>query len=79
MIELGLGNAVQVKIRVFTLAFRKVNEIDYGTVGAGQPITLPTTDNEGTNLANGLYYVQVFTTQGVYSPSKYVLKWLITR
>jgi hypothetical protein len=79
LIDLGIGNAVLVKIKVFTVAFRMVFEKDYGQVAPGQLITLPTTDNRGTPLANGLYYVQVSTTQGLYTPSKYIAKWLIFR
>ena len=79
LIDLGIGNAVLVKIKVFSVAFRMLFEEDYGQVVPGQLITLPTTDNQGNPLANGLYYVQVSTTQGLYTPRKTIVKWLILR
>jgi hypothetical protein len=54
-----------VKIRVFTTAFRKVKTVDLGPLpaGASDP-TLPLTDEQGRPLANGLYYVEVSDSQG---------------
>jgi hypothetical protein len=79
LLDLGLWNTVQVKIKVFTLSFRKVFEKDCGQIAPGQLITLPTTDNSGNNLANGLYYVEIYTTQGLYTPERTTIKWLIFR
>jgi len=78
-IDLGLGNTVQMKIKVFSLAFRKVLEKDYGQVAPGQLISLPTAENNGNPLGNGLYYVQISTTQGLYPPQKTIVKWLVFR
>jgi hypothetical protein len=79
LLNLGLWNAVKVKVKVFTVSFRKVFERDYGQIAPGQLITLPTTDNSGSNLANGLYYVEIYTTQGLYTPTRTTVKWLIFR
>jgi hypothetical protein len=56
--------ASQVKILVFTTAFRLVNEIEETNVPAGvTDVTLPLTDHFGKPLANGLYYVVVVGPQ----------------
>ncbi len=78
-IDLGLISAVKIKVRVYTLSFRVIFEKDYGQVSPGQVITLPMADKNGKLLANGLYYVQVSTTQSPSSPRNSVMKWLITR
>jgi hypothetical protein len=52
--------AQDVSLEVFTLAFRKVNQIPLGNVNAGPTtVTLPLTDKSGGPLANGLYYLMV--------------------
>jgi hypothetical protein len=79
LIDLGLWNTVLVHVKVFTVSFRKVFDQDYGQVAPGQLITLPTTGSSGNNLANGLYYVEITTTQGLYKPSTKILKWLVFR
>ena len=58
-------SANRVEVLVFTLAFRKVNEIVLSNVSAGTTdVALPLTDKEGRPLANGIYYVLVITPQG---------------
>ncbi len=67
--------AAQVKVEVFTLAFRKVNQITLFNVSAGiLDISLPLTDRDGKPLANGLYYVVIQTPQG-----RFVTKLLVVR
>jgi hypothetical protein len=53
-----------VKIQVFTLAFRKVREINLAQVAAGTELNLTLNDDWGNILANGLYYLLVTTNQG---------------
>ncbi len=54
-----------VRVEIFTLAFRKVNEIDLTQVPAGiTSVTIPLKDMGGIPLANGLYYIIVQTPQG---------------
>jgi len=50
---------------VFTTAFRKVNQIDYGRQTKGALLLpLPTTDRQNTPLANGLFYLLARTPDG---------------
>jgi hypothetical protein len=56
--------ASSVKIQVFTLAFRKVREINIPQALAGADLGLSLNDDGGNVLANGLYYVVVTTKQG---------------
>lgn len=50
----------QVKIRIFTIANRKVRETTHLNVQAGaNDLPVDLTDDWGTVLANGLYYVVV--------------------
>jgi hypothetical protein len=64
-----------VKIKIYTMSFRKVQELDFSSLAPPQPkIILPFLDKWGTQLANGLYYVQVLTDQGGFT-----VKWLILR
>ncbi len=65
-IQFTLGqSANDINVSVFTTAFRKVNEVDYGSQPAGR-LTLPlaTQDKWGMPLANGLYYLVVKTPGG---------------
>ena len=47
-----------VKVRIYTLAFRKVLEQNFPQIPL-EPVALPLTDNGGSPLASGLYYVVV--------------------
>jgi len=69
-----LRSATNVKVKIFTLSFRKVWETQYSDTPPGRDVLLPLTDKWGTNLANGLYYVVVSTDVGLYK-----VKWLILR
>lgn len=75
-LQISLGApASKVTIEVFTLAFRKVNEINLSNIPAGTlDVTLPLTDRGGIPLANGLYYVVIQTPQG-----RFITKLLIIR
>ena len=55
---------VDVKVEIFTTSFRKVQTSVYPHESGGQSVLLSLTDNWGRPLANGLYYVAVFTPQG---------------
>ena len=60
---------------IFTTAFRRVNEITLPNVPAGTTdVALPLTDQKGTPLANGIYYVVVHTSQGRFITKLMVLR-----
>jgi hypothetical protein len=63
-----------VEVQVFTLAFRKVNELSFPQVRAGASVTIPLSDRWGTPLASGLYYTVVAT-----NGKRTVLKLLVIR
>jgi hypothetical protein len=64
-----------VRVLVFTTAFRRINEIQLGSVPAGvSPVTLALTDRWGVPLANGIYYVVVRAGQ-----SRTVTKLMVMR
>ena len=68
MLRLSLKTDDQVDIKFFTIAFRKVNEYQTPQLPPGTyDLPLALTDNWGTTLANGLYYVVVTTSDGTYS------------
>ncbi len=65
-IQLALGQAANdVSVSVFTIVFRKVNQVDYGPQPA-KTLTLPLAlqDQWGVPLANGFYYLVVKTPGG---------------
>jgi hypothetical protein len=53
-----------VTVKVFTTAFRMVNDFTLQGQPGGGDIALPLTNRSGAPLANGLYYVVVYTPQG---------------
>ena len=70
-----LKSVTDVKVKVFTTSFRKVQDLEFLALGPpGLEMILPMTDKWGANLANGLYYVEVLTDQGWLTA-----KWLILR
>jgi hypothetical protein len=74
-IHVPLKTMSDVKIKVYTTGFRKVQEMDYSALtSSDSEVTLPLWDKWGTGLANGLYYVEVETQQGLFRN-----KWLILR
>jgi hypothetical protein len=60
---------MNVKVEVFTLAFRKVQDNSYPSIPSGTAITLSLTGRSGNWLANGIYYV-VVTVNGHRSIGK---------
>jgi len=54
-----------VEIKVFTLAFRLVQEESFLNIPSGTPVPLQPRDKWGVTLANGLYYLVVTTKRGV--------------
>jgi hypothetical protein len=57
-IQLPGNNLTHVRVRVFTSAFREVQNLEVAQV-AGDSISVPLTDKTGAALANGLYYFVV--------------------
>jgi hypothetical protein len=56
----NVGGSGDVKLQIFTAAFRKVQEEDLGDLSAGnQTTTFELKDHWGRSLANGLYYVVI--------------------
>jgi len=53
-----------VRIEVYTLAFRKVQDIKIPSLASGTAVTLTLTGRGGNLLANGIYYVVVTTNSG---------------
>ncbi len=54
-IQLPVANAVSVKVEIYTVSFRVVQNITMPRV-EGNDLTVPLMDKEGMALANGLYY-----------------------
>ena len=54
----------KVRVEVFTLAFRKVQDTTYPSLPSGTAVTLNLTGKDGNPLANGIYYVVVTTDYG---------------
>jgi hypothetical protein len=59
-----LTKVSDVKVQIFTLAFRKANETTFPQVPPGVSVTITLTDYWNKPLANGLYYVVVITDEG---------------
>jgi hypothetical protein len=57
----GISN---VRIEIYTISFRKVQDQTYDSIPSGTPLTLNLTGRGGAPLANGLYYVVVTTKAG---------------
>ncbi len=73
-LSLPLKTPGNVKIQVYTIGSRKVRECDFHQYPVGQEVILTLTDDGGTALANGLYYVRV-TTPG----ASRIIKLLVIR
>jgi hypothetical protein len=48
-----------VRVEIYTLAFRKVHDNTYGPMASGTPITISLTGRDGNPLSDGVYYVVV--------------------
>jgi hypothetical protein len=53
-----------VTVKIFTVAFRLVQQKTYLNIASGTPVPLDLTDRKGSQLASGLYYVVVTTNAG---------------
>jgi hypothetical protein len=73
-IQLNLTTASDVKLQIYTVSLRKVQDLTIPQVPVGVDVTLNLVDKAGAPLANGLYFVAVTTNQG-----KFILKLLIFR
>jgi hypothetical protein len=51
-------------VKVYTVAFRLVQERTYDNIPSGTSVPLELTDRWGTPLASGFYYVVVETNAG---------------
>jgi hypothetical protein len=54
----------KVRVEVYTLSFRKVQDTTYPSLASGKAVTLSLTGKGGNPLANGIYYVVVTTDYG---------------
>ena len=63
-----------IPVKVYTTAFRLVDKFTADQMAGGSNVSLPLTDQGGSPLANGLYYVVVTTPEG-----RSTLKLLIIR
>jgi hypothetical protein len=59
----GLTGPADIKVQIFTTAFRKVQEKIYQQQPAGKDLVLNLTDSWNVPLANGLYYLILETPQ----------------
>jgi mannan endo-1,4-beta-mannosidase len=57
----SFSGELNIRVEVFTLAFRKVLDITFPQVSSGTVVTLNLTGKGGRPLSNGLYYVVVET------------------
>lgn len=57
----GISN---VRVEIFTTAFRKLQDRTFSNIPAGQAVTITLTDRTGSALANGAYYIVVTTSRG---------------
>ena len=76
-VQLNLTQVSDVKIQIFTIAFRKVGEQTFSQVPPGGKVTLSLTDRWGSLLANGLYYIRVEVTG--MAPVTKILRLLVLR
>jgi hypothetical protein len=57
------GNS-NVRVEIYTLSFRKVQDTTYTSQTSGTAIPLSLTGKSGNPLSNGVYYVVVTTSSG---------------
>jgi len=75
LLHIDLPQTTDVKVRVYSIAFRKLREDNFSQVAMGtHDLPIPIQDKVGSTLANGLYYVMV-DAGGDHK----TLKWLIFR
>jgi hypothetical protein len=61
--------AANVRVEIFTLAFRKAQDTTFDSVPSGTAVSVSLTGRDGKPLANGIYYV-VVTVNGQRSTGK---------
>lgn len=59
LIPLPYPGISDVRVKIYTLAFRLVADTTYPSQASGSVLSVPLTDKWGKNLADGLYYVVV--------------------
>lgn len=72
---LGGSGPIDLTVQLYTLSSRKVGEETFANVTPGTSVMVQLQDKGGIQLANGLYYVVVTTSQG----GKFILKLLVLR
>ena len=68
------SGSMDVSVKVFTTAFRKVYEEDFHRVPGNADLPLKLSDKAGTDLANGLYFVVFQTPQGNWTGKLLILR-----
>jgi len=58
-LTLPITSVSNVEITIYTMSFRRVDQLDFKDVTPGEVLSLPLTDHWGIPLADGLYYVVV--------------------
>jgi hypothetical protein len=70
----GLTGLSDVRVQVFTTAYRKVQDQLFPQMAPGMILAIKPYDKWGTPLANGLYYLVLTSNKG-----RWIGKWLVTR
>ncbi len=78
-LQLPMSGPSDVKLQIFTISFRKIQEVSYSQLNPGgvcRCVTIPVTiaDNWGNDLSNGLYYMVETTTDGVFTQKLLILR-----
>jgi hypothetical protein len=73
-VVLALKEPSEVRVAVYTTAFRKVNQMEFSNIQPGENVFIPLEDQWGTPLANGLYYLVMDDGR-----ERYVLKLIVLR
>jgi hypothetical protein len=73
-LRLPLNVTSDVKVQIFSVAFRKVWEQDYSQVPPATPLNVSLNDQSGIQLANGLYYVIAITSKGTFKSKLLILR-----
>jgi hypothetical protein len=58
------GGISNLRIEIFTAAFRKVQDETFTNIPSGTAVTIALIDRWGTTLGNGIYYLVVTTSKG---------------
>jgi hypothetical protein len=63
-----------VRVEIYTTAFRKVEDMTFDSIPAGTAVVVPLTGRGGNPLANGIYYLVVTTNAGKVTGKLLVLR-----